>query len=354
MNEQRKDKNGKYPIRIRSTIAGKLKYYKTGINVLETQWDKLKGEVINHPNRHYLNADINQKISEMEKRFVELSLAGNDVSELPDENLTYFHGYAEALIKKRKQVESPSSIKVKNSRLRKFNDFNSKIKLIDCTPRVLDAFENHCRKLGNVENTVSCTMSFVKMIIKAAYRDGTITHDPSRDYKKAKYKDPDRQYLTEAEIAKIAKYIDDEGKHSNEANWFLFSCYCGLRFGDVAKFDKSRIDNDRITLRTSKTGATVSIKIHARLKTVIDRLGKNPVSTQKYNAKLKLIATSCEIEKPLSSHIARHTFAVLFLTLGGSMEVLSKLMGHAKQSVTQIYGKIVDKRIDDEVDRVFG
>lgn len=66
------------------------------------------------------------------------------------------------------------------------------------------------------------------------------------------------------------------------------------------------------------------------------------------------IAVSCEITKPLSSHIARHTFAVLFLTLGGSMEVLSKLLGHSKITITQIYGKIIDKRIDDEIDRVFG
>lgn len=354
INTQRKDKKGRCPIRIRSTIQNVVKYYKTGINVLEDQWDKVKCEVINHPNKIYLNADIKLKISEIEQKFIEMSLAGNTATVLPDVNKMFFNGYAEALIKKRELTESKLSIKVKKSRLSKFNSFIPKIKLIDCTPKVLEDFENFCRKNGNVENTVSSTMSFVKMILHSAYRDGTITHDPSRGYKKAKYSNPDRQYLNEVEIKLIEDYILKGGKHSNAANWFLFSCYCGLRFGDVSKFDKSSIDNDRIVLRTSKTGATVSIKVHARLKTVIDRLGPNPVSTQKYNAKLKEIAVDVGITKTLSSHIARHTFAVLFLTLGGSMEVLSKLLGHSKITITQIYGKIIDKRIDDEIDRVFG
>lgn len=354
INSQRTDKNGKQAIRIRSTIAGKVKYYPTGISVLPEHWDSSKREVIKHPNRVALNTEISQQVSDIEKRFIDLSLKGDRATVLPNENLQYFAKYAEALIRKREKTEAKGSLKSKRSRVKQFNEFHPNVKLIDCTPRHLEAFEQHCRKEGNCENYICAKMSTIKMILHEAYRDGTITHDPSRAYKKAKYTNPERLHLTELEVGKIERYIQSNGKHSNEANWFLFACYCGLRFGDLTIFDKTKIVNGRVILRTGKTGTDVSIKIHTRLQIVINRLGPNPISSQKYNAKLKLIAAECKIEKKLSSHIARHTFAVLFLTLGGSMEVLSKLMGHTSISITQIYGKIVNKRIDDEVDRVFG
>lgn len=193
------------------------------------------------------------------------------------------------------------------------------------------------------------------MVIHEAYRDGTLQSDPSRAYRKARYTNPQRQYLVQSEIELIEKYIEDGGKYSNVANWFLFGCYCGLRFADIAKFKpaKSVVDG-RVIVRTSKSKTDVTIRIHPRLQKVLDRLGKNPVSTQKYNYTLSLIAEEIGLKKSLTSHIARHTFATLFLTLGGSIEVLSKLLGHTKVSTTQIYGKIINSRIDDEVERVFG
>jgi site-specific recombinase XerD len=68
---------------------------------------------------------------------------------------------------------------------------------------------------------------------------------------------------------------------------------------------------------------------------------------------LKAIAAICKIDKPLTSHIARHSFAVNWLTNGGSMEVLSKVLGHADMKITQLYGKIINRKIDDEIDLVF-
>ena len=76
------------------------------------------------------------------------------------------------------------------------------------------------------------------------------------------------------------------------------------------------------------------------------------VSNQNTNAYLKEIATLCGIEKNLTFHIARHTFATVFLELGISMESVKAMLGHSDISTTQIYGKITDKKLMTEMDNI--
>ncbi len=149
-----------------------------------------------------------------------------------------------------------------------------------------------------------------------------------RGYKNASYESPQRLFLTEEEIDKLEQFALESDFFTNEANWFLFSCYCGLRFGDLVEFDKSCIIEGRIILRTAKAKTDVSIKIHSKLKAVIDRLGPNLTTNQDYNRKLKMIAVSCGIKKPLTSHLARHSFSILCLNKGISMESVRKILGH--------------------------
>jgi site-specific recombinase XerD len=76
-------------------------------------------------------------------------------------------------------------------------------------------------------------------------------------------------------------------------------------------------------------------------------------SNQKLNAYLKEMADICEISKPMTMHIARHTFATTVLLANGvSMEATSKMLGHKSIKTTQIYGKIVERRVSDEMDRL--
>ena len=76
------------------------------------------------------------------------------------------------------------------------------------------------------------------------------------------------------------------------------------------------------------------------------------VSNQNTNAYLKEIASLCGIEKNLTFHIARHTFATVFLELGISMESVKAMLGHSDITTTQIYGKITDKKLMEEMDNL--
>jgi integrase len=167
---------------------------------------------------------------------------------------------------------------------------------------------------------------------------------------------PERGYLTDEEIEKIEKFASKSKREVliKVANWFLFGCYTGLRYADVRNFDKKKIVGDRIILRTEKKKKDVSIKLHPKLKSVLDKIDPYVFTNQKMNEYLKIIAEHCEIEKNLTFHLARHTFAVYFLNHGGSMETLSKLLGHSSLKTTSIYGRITDIRIDSEMDKVWG
>ncbi|MFK5165244.1 tyrosine-type recombinase/integrase, partial [Propionibacterium freudenreichii] len=87
---------------------------------------------------------------------------------------------------------------------------------------------------------------------------------------------------------------------------------------------------------------------------VVGRLGPNPHNTQKYNQKLQEIAHACGINREITSHTGRHTFAVTWLENGGDIFKLSEIMVHTSIKTTMIYAKITDKGRDAEVDKVFG
>lgn len=168
--------------------------------------------------------------------------------------------------------------------------------------------------------------------------------------------------LLELKQKRIIKYDSDVSKQLGVAKSAVSEYTKGFRVPSAAFIEKFNAYYGQygVMLSDVRTKFIESKVVHeskgAPSKLILPKsdYGKNPVSTQKYNFKLAKIAKELNIKKPLSSHIARHTFATLFLTLGGSIEVLSKLLGHTKIGTTQIYGKIINTRIDDEVSRVFG
>ncbi len=192
-------------------------------------------------------------------------------------------------------------------------------------------------------------------MVNAALNDGVITGNPMRGFKAAPYVNPERQYLTAEEIERVEKFASETTNETLKkvSTWFLFSVYSGLRYADVKKFDKKKIIEGRIFLRTSKSSTDVSIKLHPKLAAILDKISTGVFTNQKMNDYLKMVAEKCGINKNISFHTARHTFGVYFLNHGGSIEGLSKLLGHSSIKTTQIYGKIVNVRTDAEIDKVW-
>jgi site-specific recombinase XerD len=356
INLQRPDNLGKYPVRIRVTIARHVTYHATGIMLDKQFWDAATRAVISHPQKSYYNGIIRRKISDLEAELLEAGVAGQNNTFVKKKQEIKFEVYAKQKIEAAIALESQGTHTHKVSYLKKFCEFRPDIKLHQVTAQVLTDYENYCRNLGNVGNTIWSSTKYILTVVNAAIKDGSLRGNPIKNFSRTKYIAPVRRWLTVEDIALLEKFVKNTTvkQYRDAANWFLFSCYCGLRYGDVVLFTKEAIKNDKIILRTSKKKADVTIKLHPKLKVCVERMNYKVPTNQDYNRLLKAVALAGGIDKPLTSHIARHTFAVQFLDGGGSMEVLSKLMGHSTTKTTAIYGKITDKRVDAEVEKVFG
>jgi site-specific recombinase XerD len=204
-----------------------------------------------------------------------------------------------------------------------------------------------------------------KKIIRFCLASGWLTQDPFRNYK-SKVKIVDRVFLNQDEIDLIANKAFETARLNQVRDIFLFSCFTGLAYADVQKLKRTEVvkglDGEMwIYTKRQKTDTPTRVPL---LPSALDILNKYayhpaceingralPVSTnQKMNAYLKEIASICGINKELTYHTARHTFATtVTLSNGVPIESVSKMLGHTNIKTTQHYAKILDMKVSKDM-----
>ena len=143
------------------------------------------------------------------------------------------------------------------------------------------------------------------------------------------------------------------GKLLPVLDYFIFCCYTGLRYGDLKTLKVSDITNNSIRIDMHKTGIPVSIPIipaAAKLLNVQpDGSCFHVLTNEYYNRCLKEIAEATGINKNLSSHVARHTFATISLGMGMPLKVISEILGHSTVKTTEIYTNVYDEMKTEEM-----
>jgi site-specific recombinase XerD len=353
LNTQRPDKNGLYPVRIRTIIKRVVTYYPTGIRVTEDQF--LKGEIIKHPKKVSYNMELRKMVADLEDKLMKESYLGEEVVKSKRTASLTFGDYAKKKIEFWKSTQTKVTTDHKTSYLNKFLAFNPDVKLKDVDRVLLAAYESYCRNIGNINNTVWSATKFVKTIINAAVEDGLLPKSPLKGFRGTRYADPLREVLTPAEIQKMEEFADNHislEKLRNVASWFILGCYSGLRYADMVNF--KGIENDRILLKTQKTGAVVSIYATDQIKRAWARINAPIYSNQKCNEYIQSVCAILGIEKKISFHNSRHSFCVNFLRNGGDVYLLSKIVGHSTIKTTEIYSQIANPTLDQEMIKVFG
>lgn len=204
------------------------------------------------------------------------------------------------------------------------------------------------------QNYKASLMLILKFFLNYAVRNEWIESNPLSRLQPdslPKSKNGQRQYLTieELDILENSSY-DDEFKHP-----FLFSCYTGLRYSDITKLRWNEIKTNNgkkyIEIVQKKTREVVCVPLTERaLKHLPDRENSDPIYVfdvplqVRFERHLKQWMESVGINKHITFHCARHTFATTLLSLGADLYTTSKLLGHTNISTTQIYAKIVDKK----------
>ncbi|MCM4161687.1 site-specific integrase [Antarcticibacterium flavum] len=216
------------------------------------------------------------------------------------------------------------------------------------------------KQLSN--NGIMKHMERFKKLINLSIKLEWMEKDPFRDYK-MKFEKFDRAYLNQRELNFIEETRFTRTTLEKTKDIFLFACYTGLSYIDVKNLTRENIINgvngkDWIYCRREKSQTPIKIPLLEKAKMILEKY-KTPVnevllpvySNQKTNNYLKEIASQCKIPKKLSFHVARHTFATtITLSNGVPIETVSKLLGHSKLSTTQIYARVVDQKIGDDMD----
>lgn len=246
-------------------------------------------------------------------------------------------------LEKKKLTISQESFFTYKTALTKIIQFKPDITFRDIDEDLINKYRLWMLGRGNNENTVSKSLRTLRTFTNLAVRYGVIEKNPFQWYRIKKVNGK-RQFLTINEFDKIFKLYENkffQGIEKDIIKLFLFSCTTGLRYGDLKRFDSGCVENGIIKLRMHKTGYDVSIPLSMKAKTLFNE-GLKVYCNKVTNRHLKTALRKAGIEKKVSFHVARHTFATVSVTLGMPIEVVSKLLGHTDIKTTQIYVKVVD------------
>lgn len=290
---------------------------------------------------------------------------------------TLFFDYYRAMTEKRLGKESRGNWGNWLSCLKHLEKYerNKRITFAEITPRWVEGFRTYLDKkaeaFGNdkrvradrrplSQNSKQSYFNKLRACLNQAYEDRIIPHNPMRGIDGFSGEEGTRMYLTLEEIRKL---VDTQCEFPEIKRAFLFSCLTGLRRSDIVKLTWGEMqkqgDFTRIIFRQKKTGGQEYLDITPQAADLLGERGKPgeyvfgdiryPSDT---NHAIKEWCLRAGIDKHITFHCGRHTFAVLMLDIGTDIYTVSKLLGHRELSTTQIYAKVLDKNKQAAVARI--
>ena len=219
----------------------------------------------------------------------------------------------------------------------------------------LHRLQQHLRSKGRKQSTIHQYHAKCKAAFTLAFNRGKIKSNPYSQFKMDKGERKEIIWLTPKELGTLTKKDFSTERLSRVRDLFLFQCYSGLSYGDMAELErKDYQENGKgqifIEKHRKKTGVRFLSMILAEGKRILEKYDYElpVIKNQNYNAYLKEIGSICKIEKPMHSHIGRHTAATYLLNRSVPMEMVAKVLGHSTTKQTRHYAKLLDKSVFDE------
>jgi len=248
----------------------------------------------------------------------------------------------------------------------------SDISLDELNYRFILDFENflinyesvdHHKSLNN--NGVMKHMERLRKIVNMAVMMDLLEKDPFSKYK-LHFDKVERGHLTKEELKVLSKKSFKIERLQAVLDMFLFSCYTGLAYIDIFNLTQENIakgidGRDWLMTNRQKTSTSVRVPLLPEAVQLIKKYKDHPVavakgtlfpvvSNQRMNGYLKEIAEICGIDKNFTFHLARHTFATtVTLSNGVPIESVSKMLGHTSIRTTQIYAKVVEHKLSEDM-----
>lgn len=378
-------KNGDAPIYLRVTVNGKSKELSLKRSIKPSLWDTPRNKVKGNSDEA---AEINEYLISVSSQFHNYQMKLQQESKVVTANTlcNLFLGLGEKhwtlkefFADHNERMKSLVGIDYSPLTLDRYNTAHahlikfSKIKYrsedIPLTSIDLDfilSFESYLKiTIGCMHNSAMKHIIALKKVVRLAYARSIIKSDPFKSYK-IKILEKTRDILDEDELLRLRDASFSIERIEIVKDLFIFQCYTGLAYKDLETLKERDIqigiDGNRWIIKDRfKTNVTCKIPLLPIAAEILKKYSNHskclinetllPVpSNQKMNAYLKEVADLCGINKKLHTHMARHTFATT-VTLSNSVpiETVSKLLGHKKIVTTQIYSKVVDKKISEDM-----
>ncbi|MBL3547384.1 site-specific integrase [Chryseobacterium sp. KMC2] len=380
-------KNGKVTVMCRVTVNGKQSAFSTKLDICATNWDLKYGRVLGKSREAQ---DTNSKLDKIRlgieecyskilknEGAVNSAKLKNAFLGMESGELTFFKFYEQFLSDYEKKVNSGLRVKGSHGKyktllkhLRNFAKIKygySDVSFTDLNCEFVQEFDYYLRNdKGLVHNTIWLYMIGFTTVCRLAMNRKHLAFHPFSEYKNTK-KDKDRGYLIRNELEELVKFNCEKKIDELVKDLFVFSCFTGLSYSDMKGLRNSNIQdffdgNQWIIVRRKKTATSSNVMLLDIPKMIIEKYagfskdGKVfPVPSNSYcNDRLSAISEQidCLKEKKVTFHLARHTFATLFLSEGVPLESLSKMLGHKNIATTQIYAKILNEKVGKDMQKV--
>lgn len=391
-NKQR-SKHGQFQIYVRIYIDGKRAEFATNYFTSLSDWDSKKSKVKNtHKLALLINNTLEKIRSEINHLFVlEVTQKGSTTSkELRDKYLgrdvedqektkTILEAFDYHNLKISEQVKIGKVVAKTHARyiitknkveaFMKHQYRKDNMPLPEMRLRFVTEFEHYLLTVDKIQsNTAHKYIKNLKKIMNMAVGLDWIPSNPFNQFK-CSYSNPEREILNQDEINILLNKDLHAPRLEEVRDVFVFCCYTGFAYSDVYEFMQNAVMkglDGKLWLSTlrQKTGTKESVPLLPVALQIIEKYRNHeyctkynkllPVnSNQRYNAYLKEIADICGINKKLTSHIARHTFATtITLANGVPIETVSAMLGHNSIRTTQIYAKVVEQKVSDDMQRL--
>jgi site-specific recombinase XerD len=224
----------------------------------------------------------------------------------------------------------------------------------------------HPKSIGH--NTVMKHIQRFRKMVTLAYHLEWISKDPFIRWKPT-FEKTEREFLSENELSNLESYHFPIERLERVRDLFVFSCYTGISYIDIMHLTPENIHlgidgNKWIITKRQKTKTPVKVPLLEKALDLVTKYKEHPmtivsgsllplITNEKLNFYLKEVAEACGIRKNLTFHMARHTFATtVTLTNGVPIETVSKLLGHTKIATTQIYARVIERKVSDDMNNL--
>ena len=351
-------------VELRATYERRQKYMSTGIRLLPKHWHR--GTVVNRVDAIQINQTLDKLMIDVRKVILEMMEEGIiDIFDIPERlrrlragDLSFID-FSKQRMEVRKYGKATDSKQRYERFFKVFEDWGKIKEFDDITDDNIIAFDLYLANKGMKNYSKWQNYHrFLNSFIIDAVDAGLLRRNPYRwvRIEKEKASHGLSKCLTPEEFQSIREVTLHTDSMKRVRDLFVFQTYTCLAYTDLIAFDSKNIQEVKgKKVYIGKRGKTKESFTIPLLDPALDILAKYKnnlpiISNVKYNEYLKVLAQAAKIDKPLSSHWARHTGATLLLNNGVSMQIVSRICGHSSTKITeQVYAKLLDETVVDAV-----